>query len=218
MKASLKWKIAQKLEIGWWRRYLRQKNPEEYLAWKKAYWQSFYQHIAAQIPIEPHWQIADLGCGPAGIFCLFSEYSVQAVDPLIPLYKSRLQVFDPDKYPNVNFVTSTLEAFTPDHTFQLTFCLNAINHVSNLSLAFQKLGLLTAEGGYCALSIDAHNYNLLKWLFRLVPGDALHPHQHNRTEYEEMFMNAGFELQKTQLIKKGGIFNYYLLLGKKVTP
>jgi 2-polyprenyl-6-hydroxyphenyl methylase/3-demethylubiquinone-9 3-methyltransferase len=38
---SLKWKIAQFFEIRWWRNYLSEKSKDEYLAWKRNYWQQF---------------------------------------------------------------------------------------------------------------------------------------------------------------------------------
>ena len=35
---TMKWKLAQFLELIWWKRYLRKKKVSEYVVWKKEYW------------------------------------------------------------------------------------------------------------------------------------------------------------------------------------
>jgi len=212
---TLKWRLAQRLERWWWRRYLKGQSPETYREWKSAYWKQFYALIESDVALVPGDTIADIGCGPAGIFSFFRNNPVTAVDPLLDSYEGDLDVFKKSDYPNTRFITSSIEDFEAQEQFNLVCCLNAINHVSDLPLAFSKLYALTNEGGYCALSIDAHNHAFLKHLFRTIPGDALHPHQYDLQEYEEMMVKAGFRLLKTELYKKQPIFNYYLLLGKK---
>lgn len=212
---TLKWKLAQKLERLWWRRYLHGQSPQEYKTWKQAYWQKFYALIAADVALQANAHVADIGCGPAGIFSFFKDYEVTAVDPLLDSYENDLSVFNKEDYPHTRFITSSIEDFEASHPFDLVCCLNAINHVSDLALAFTKLCEATKVGGYCALSIDAHNHGFLKHLFRAVPGDALHPHQYDLQEYEAMMVAAGFTMQRTELYKKHPIFNYYILLGKK---
>jgi len=215
MKKTLKWKLAQKLEKLWWKRYLAKKSPSDYLTWKKEYWQQFFSHYENTINLKTTDLIADLGCGPAGIFTIFKNNKVAAVDPLLHEYEKGLEVFNPNLYPNVEFVNSSLEEFEPNKKFNAVFCLNAINHVNNLVASFNKLSQITALGGYCLLSIDAHNNSLLKHLFRAIPGDALHPHQYDLKEYQVFFTDAGFELIDVKLYKTHPIFNYYVLLGKK---
>lgn len=212
---TLKWKVAQRLERWWWRRYLKGQSPETYKEWKQEYWQRFFSLIEGDVALKKEDLIADIGCGPAGIFSFFKEFKVTAVDPLLDSYERDLKVFEKSDYPHTRFVTSSIEDFEANEAFDLVCCLNAINHVSDLDRAFSKLSDFTKEGGYCALSIDAHNHSFLKHLFRAIPGDALHPHQYDLKEYEEMMSNAGFKLIRTELYKKHPIFNYYLLLGKK---
>jgi len=214
MKKTLKWRIAQKLERLWWKRYLHKQSPEEYSAWKNAYWEKLYGNFAIEIDLKPNALITDLGCGTAGIYTIFKNYKVVAVDPLIDTYEQDLHVFDKQHYQNTTFVNSTIEEFNHPEKFDLICCLNAINHVSNLELAFKKLTDLSKPGTYCLLSIDAHNSNFLKHLFRAVPGDALHPHQQDLKEYQAMMKHVGFEIVETKLYKKHPIFNYYLILGK----
>jgi len=215
LEKTLKWKFAQKLERLWWKRYLHKQTPEVYKAWKNAYWEKLFNYFAIDIDLKPNALIADIGCGPAGIFSIFQNYEVVAVDPLLDSYAHDLAVFNKEDYPNTQFVNAGIEEFNWPQTFDLLCCLDAINHVSNLTLAFEKLFALTKPGGFCLLSTDAHNHNFLKHLFKTIPGDALHPHQYNLAEYQDMFKSAGFELLKTELYKTHPIFNYYLLLGKK---
>jgi len=94
---------------------------------------------------------------------------------------------------------------------------NGNYYVRALKASFEKLNEITTSGGYCLLSIDAHNYEILKFIFRTIPGGALHPHQYNLKEYKEMFQNAGFEIIDVNLNKPQFIFNYYVLLGRKIT-
>ena len=65
---SLRWQIAQWFELRWWRRYLSGKDKERYYSWKKQYWNDLLEQIADVLPYKELGSIADLGCGPAGIF------------------------------------------------------------------------------------------------------------------------------------------------------
>lgn len=215
LKKTLKWRIAQKLERWWWQQYLNKQTPEEYRKWKTEYWKKFYGIVKDIVNLEPSQSIADLGCGPAGIYTIFTQNKVIAVDPLLGKYEEDLSLFNKSDYPNIDFVTSGIEDFNIENPFELVCCLNAINHVNNLQLSFQKLADATIENGYCLLSVDAHNHKLLKHLFRAIPGDALHPHQYDLSEYQQMMIDVGFEIVKTELYKRHPIFNYYLLLAKK---
>ncbi|MFY0675082.1 MAG: class I SAM-dependent methyltransferase [Bacteroidia bacterium] len=215
MKKTLKWRIAQKLERLWWQQYLKKQSPEEYRKWKTEYWQKFYGIVADTVDLKSNSTIADLGCGPAGIYTIFTKNKVTAADPLLDKYEQDLNVFNKADYPNVDFVTSSIENFEIKNPFDLVCCLNAINHVSDLRLSFLKLAEATKSNAYCLLSIDAHNHQFLKHLFRAIPGDALHPHQYDLKEYEHMMVDVGFEIVKTDLYKRHPIFNYYLLLAKK---
>lgn len=217
MAKTLKWQVAQRLEKRWWQSYLSNKQPLEYLIWKKQYWKNFlgcFQHL---VDIKPTDSIADIGCGPAGIFTLFESNEVTAVDPLLNHYQNELSIFNKSEYSNVRFVSSSFEDFHPTEQFNFVFCLNAINHFSNLELSFKKLNNITELSGYCVLSIDAHNHEFLKFLFRAIPGDALHPHQYNLEEYKTLFERVGFEIEDVSLKKSQSVFNYYTLIGKKTS-
>ncbi|MCC6459957.1 MAG: class I SAM-dependent methyltransferase [Saprospiraceae bacterium] len=209
----LRWRFAQFFELLWWRLYLRRKEKPAYLAWKKAYWERFLER-AGNKP-QPGSAVLDAGCGPAGIFMALPHCRVDAVDPLLRRYAASLPHFDPQDYPQVRFLEQTLESFLPEQPYSTVFCLNAINHVANLPLALDRLSSLTQAGGRLWVSVDAHRWSGLKALFRCIPGDILHPHQHSLEEYEKMLLNRGLVLDAPLLIAPGLIFNYYLLMAQQ---
>ncbi|MEN0003461.1 MAG: methyltransferase domain-containing protein [Bacteroidota bacterium] len=208
-----RWQIAQWTERRWWQQYLRRQPVAEYLERKKAYW----QRVLKQVEFFPvmNQRVLDAGCGPAGIFTIFPEHQVVAIDPLVEMYEQDLAHFERAWYPNVDFRVAKLEGFEAEYPFDIVFCLNAINHVADIRLAFQHLAKATKAGGTLLLSIDAHNYGVLKAIFQLLPGDVLHPHQYDLAEYQAMLEEHAFEVEATYCLKQQFIFNYYLIKAKK---
>lgn len=211
----LRWRIAQWVELRWWKRYLGDKNKSDYLAWKMAYWQNLLQDVLGKQHLPADKSVIDLGCGPSGIYMAFAENDVVAVDPLIEKYERDLSLFSRTDYPNVVFKTSSIEDYTDEKKYDYVFCLNAINHVADIHLAYQKMSNLLAENGQLVFSVDAHNYSLFKRLFRAVPGDVLHPHQYDLVEYERMLNEVGIQVKKTVKLKQEFFFNHYVFLATK---
>lgn len=210
---NIRWKIAQSAEIRWWQQYLRHKPKADYLLWKRQYWTDFLIKIGVQPSYND--RILDAGCGPAGIFTIFNENEVVAIDPLLDDYESKLDHFDRQQYPNVHFEHIALENYINNQPFSLVFCLNAINHVADLDHCFDQLVEQTEQGGTLVVSIDAHNYSIFKHIFRLLPGDILHPHQYDLEEYKTMLADRNISIQNTVLVKKEFLFNYYTIVGQK---
>lgn len=169
---SLRWKLAQSIEKRWWNRYLKNKNPDDYLKWKRNYWRSFLSDI--DCPKPSNLRILDAGCGPAGIFLILDQNEVIAFDPLLSKYKD-LSAFRPDDVPWVHFEETLLEEFSAP-LFDEIYCTNAINHVRDLKAGLQKLLDLLKPGGTLIVSTDCHKFGLFKFLFRLTQWDVLHPH------------------------------------------
>ncbi|MES2416663.1 MAG: class I SAM-dependent methyltransferase [Bacteroidota bacterium] len=215
MKKSKRWRVAQYFEAQWWRNYLKNKDVDSYLTWKKKYWAGVLQQIETNVKPAEGMKILDAGCGPAGIFIALQPHEVTAIDPLLAQYAQDLTHFNPAMYPYVEFETIALENFERNGIFDLVFCLNAINHVSDLKTAFLQLYNSTKKGGKLIVSIDAHNYRLFKQLFRLQPADILHPHQYDLKEYGEMLTNLGCTIVQTVLLKREFLFNHYLLVARK---
>lgn len=216
MIKTLRWRTAQFFEALWWKNYLVKKDVAAYLSYKVNYWNKILATIATEVAIKPHDRILDAGCGPAGIFIALSDYKVSAFDPLLDTYAKELPHFKFEMYPYVKFKTDTLESFESEEQFDVVFCMNAINHVSELDKAFLTLYKHTKQGGRIVVSIDAHNHKFYKHLFRLQPADILHPHQYDLPEYSEMLRSLGCEISQTALVKKEYLFNHYILVAKKL--
>ena len=99
--------------------------------------------------------------------------------------------------------------------YDAIFCLNAINHVADLAHCFDVLVAAAKKGGKLVVSIDAHNYKLLKHIFQALPGDILHPHQYDLAEYQAMLTTRGCSIDKVILKKHEFIFDYYVLVATK---
>lgn len=204
--------MAQFAELKWWRNYLRDKNIADYLAWKKKYWQDLLDQCG--IEKDKELRVLDAGCGPSGMFMMFAENDCVAFDPLIQEYEE-LPHFSSKDYPHVNFVKAGLEDFQTQKKFDLIFCMNAINHVRDIDKSMKNLGEWASSGSELVLSIDAHNFAFFKFLFRLLPGDILHPHQYDLKEYCRMIKEAGFSIEKEICLKKEFFFDYYVVVARK---
>lgn len=209
-KPTLRWRIAQWLEIRWWRNYLRKQNVTAYAQQKRNYWQRLL--AALKLSFTDQQTMLDAGCGPAGIFMILQDHQVDAVDPLLDQYEQQLIHFAPLDYPWVQFYTSSIEAYSIEKRYDTTFCLNAINHVANWNQGLDKISDLTKPDGTLVVGIDVHRYPFLKFLFRLLPGDVLHPHQHDREDYRKALNSRGWQITKELTWKKGLIFDYWLVV------
>lgn len=208
-----KWKIAQALEWRWWYFYLAQYPKQDYLNNKRAYWERML--LAAGLAPEKSMRLLDAGCGPAGLFILPLGGSVDALDPLLEQYQRRLPHFDPDDFPDVKFIPRPLEGFQPAGLYDVVWCFNAINHVENLELAAASLVEALQPGGLLVVSVDVHKYARLKKIFQYLPGDVLHPHQFDAKDYEALFLSFDLSLLRRKTLKKGLIFDYYLMVFEK---
>ena len=214
---TFRWKIAQAAEIRWWQGYLKNKPTTDYAVWKTKYWQDLLAEIGLNHKNTEGGKILDAGCGPAGIFMIFKNQDVDALDPLLGEYEAKLPHFRTKNYPNVQFFSQPLESFSDKKdVYDTVFCLNAINHVADLQRAFDVLVDATKSGGTLVVSIDAHNYGFLKTIFQALPGDVLHPHQFDLAEYSAMLTSRGCRIERTLLKKTEFIFNYYVLVATKL--
>ena len=207
--------MAQAAEIRWWRLYLRSRVKEDYLTRKRHYWARVLD--AAGVRIEPGMEVLDAGCGPAGIFIHLESCRVTALDPLLDAYQAGLPHFHPADYPWARFVNRQLEAYEPESPFGLVCCLNAINHVADLPRCLDVLTRSLRPEGKMLLGVDVHRYGLLKTLFRILPGDILHPQQHDLQDYRAMLEARGLQVERCVRLKKGRIFHYQVLVASRAS-
>ncbi len=205
---SYKWKLAQYLEVRWWKNY-QKKLGKEYLGNKKDYWQKIL--AAADISAPVNKDVLDVGCGPSGIYTVMDGNRVQAVDPLLDQYESAIDFFTQNNYPEVHFFAQPFEDFDVVQTYDHVYCLNAINHFRDIEVSVQKLYACLRPGGTLLVGIDGHRHGFLKKIFQTIHMDLLHPVQMSLADYEALFSKRGFTTQKTVQYTTGNIFNYYLL-------
>jgi len=215
---QLKWQLAQSAERKWWKHYLKTKDTQSYLSWKKAYWKNLLDQTGIDFDQYSGERVLDVGCGPAGVFIQLTHFKMDAVDPLLDYYNSQLAQFSYDLYPNVAFSAQPFETFSPPQKYKLIFCLNAINHFTHLEKSALKIVNSLDDEGCLIVSNDTHNYKLIKLLFRLFPGDILHPHQMDQQDCFELFMDkpsANMSLVTNHYMKKGVLFDHQLMVFKK---
>jgi 2-polyprenyl-3-methyl-5-hydroxy-6-metoxy-1,4-benzoquinol methylase len=214
----LRWKIAQWFELQWWKRYLSGKSKEEYIAWKTNYWLQLMRTLELERTIEEANTIIDFGCGPFGLPLANQQWKKEltAVDPLLDEYAATIPFFNKKDYPETHFVTKSIEDFSSSITYNIVFCMNAINHVHAIDKAFDVVVNSAQQNSTIVVSIDAHNFSFFKFLFRLIPGDILHPHQYDLKEYSSFLERRNCAIEKTVCIKKEFFFDHYVLVARKL--
>jgi 2-polyprenyl-6-hydroxyphenyl methylase/3-demethylubiquinone-9 3-methyltransferase len=202
--------MAQALERRWWKRYLGNKSPAEYRSWKRRYWLELLAPHRDALHLDQPQRLLDAGCGPAGINLALDGHTVTALDPLLDHYSVELPAFAALQVPGVTYLSAPLEGFRPALPFDGVCCLNAINHVNDLDAALDTLGAVVRPGGWLLLGVDVHRSLALRNLFRAIPGDALHPHQHTAAEYRGFLEARGWRVDDQRCLKPGKIFDYVL--------
>jgi 2-polyprenyl-6-hydroxyphenyl methylase/3-demethylubiquinone-9 3-methyltransferase len=207
--SSQRWRVAQFFEIRWWQRYLGQQDWSAYLIRKQAYWLRILDVLDASI--NPEATVLEAGCGPAGLFIILPNRQVDAVDPLLNKYQEKLPGFSLTQWPHIRFHAQRLEDFQPANTYDWICCFNAINHVDDWADGLDRLTAAAKPGSTLLLGVDVHRFAALKSLFRAIPGDILHPHQHDREDYRKALNARNWAVEYEHTWKKGGIFDYCLI-------
>ena len=147
---------------------------------------------------------------------IFTHQQTTAFDPLLDAYETDLPHFKKEMYPTVAFITASLEEYNAIDTFDVVFCINAINHVKDIEGATKQLVKSAKKGAKMIISIDAHNHPWLQPFFKMIPGDILHPHQYNLEEYIDLFEKCGIKTLRTICLKKEFVFDYHVVIGEKI--
>lgn len=193
---------------------MRHLDWDEYVEDKRRHWRKVLSQLGVQI--VPGERALDAGCGPAGIFTILHEQKVDALDPLLEEYEKKLPGFQRDQFPYVHFQQLMLEQLEVKETYDLIFCMNAINHVADLNLALGRLVQALKPNGTLVLSVDAHRHSFFKFIFRLIPGDVLHPQQDDIADYQRYLLAQGLKIERIEVLKKGWVFDYVVFKAKKL--
>ncbi len=210
-----KWQLAQSLEKRWWKQYLGGKNPEEYLHWKRAYWEGVWQMTGWEQPRD--LQVVDAGCGPAGIFIWLQACEVFAFDPLLDAYQAFAPTLQAEEFPWVRFRQTSLEEMGPGDglEFDLVCCTNALNHVRSLEKATENLVRMGRKRSRFLLTLDVHRTRLGKWMLQSIPLDVLHPQQGRLEDYLSLLESRKLESLRVEVIRPGKGFDHALITGIK---
>lgn len=212
-----RWQLAQSLEQRWWTRYTGKKRPEEYLTWKRSYWQNYIQHLPASLQYKLQAEtlrILDVGCGPAGIFIVLQNHCVDCVDPLLPRY-IHLEIFDPGWYPHATFHARRAEEWQPPAPYDIIFCTNALDHMKDWKIALQRMASWLKAGGFLVLSVDISS-NPVGTLLKLLPFDLLHPHKITHTHLITTARRNSLYLLSWQVLRRRPHAIYTLYVMRKV--
>ena len=206
--AALRWRVAQYLEGRWWRYYLKGKPPDVYLREKSAYWERTLDRLGWEV--RQGRRVLDAGCGPAGVFIYLHERErVTALDPLLGNYEANLPIFSTRNYPAVTFLRQPLEQPLGNQApFDAIYCFNAINHVAGWESSFDRLTECARPGTKMIMTSDVHRHGILLRIFRLLPGDALHPQQHGPGAYRAALHRRGWVIDREEELRREGIFSY----------
>jgi hypothetical protein len=131
-------------------------------------------------------------------------------------YATTIPFFNKQDYSGTHFITQSMEDFSSLEKFNLVFCMNAINHVHSMDKAFDVVVGSAQQNSNIVVSIDAHNFSFFKFLFRLIPGDILHPHQYDLKEYSSVFGKQKLCDRTSVCIKQEFFFNHYVLVARKL--
>lgn len=209
---SLRWSISQYFEFRWWKNYLRTKKYDDYILWKKKYWEDFLHKIQIDLPSGKN--ILDAGCGPAGIFINLNNNRVVAIDSLLKIYQEN-GYLKQQLYPYTKFINIPIEEYLNESAFDMVFCINAINHVRDINASLHQISKNLKDEGLLIISTDAHRHKPLKKLFQWIPGDIMHPQQYNMKDYEVLLDKHKFNIIKKITLKSGTIFDYCVFIAIK---
>jgi SAM-dependent methyltransferase len=202
----MRWSIAQWFEKQWWTNYLKDRDVEEYLTWKRDYWTKFCNELY----LDYSKSTIDLGCGPAGLFILPDFKDLTSVDPLLDKYQESFPLHFQST--NATFIHSTLEDFTIDQKFGNVCSFNCINHTKDIDQSVKNIVSCASPNAKIYISVDVHKYQILRFLLRLFPFDILHPHQMNIEDYRSLFVRHHLKIEQEILSKKGNVFDYFVFV------
>ncbi len=212
MAHQWRWQLAQSMEWRWWVYYLGKKDRDIYLRSKGAYWRRVWDQLGLP-ESAPDWRVLDAGCGPAGLGLIMSGIQVDAVDPLLDIYWSHLNMPRAADFPNVRFHTCTLENYHCPATYDLVFCWNVINHVRDPQTVVANLVNAGRPGATIILSTDVHRREWLASVFRRLPGDVLHPQQYGPAYYQNLLIKNGVQVQSATCWKSSWLFDFMVWKG-----
>jgi SAM-dependent methyltransferase len=192
--SDYRWEIAQKLEKTCWENIREKVNSEEYLEKKTHFWRKVLRELPPEIKLDENTRILDVGCGPSGILLAIDSGELYGLDSLMDYY---LRSFPHLLTRNISWIKGRIENFAHPEKFDLVFMMNTLDHTFNPEQAIHSIKHILRAGGYVVVTVNCHNYKVLKWYFEIFNRfvDAYHPFQYTARDIKKLFKD--FKLVKT---------------------
>ncbi|MCF7859519.1 MAG: class I SAM-dependent methyltransferase [Candidatus Cloacimonetes bacterium] len=212
MHNNVKWKLAQFLELNWWRFYFKDKSKEKYYSDKMKYLLRILKSLEYTLDDFTGKNILNAGCGPAGFFILLNEAKITAVDPLLNRYEKKIEFFNMSDYPNVKFESISVEDFQPEIKYEFIFCINMLDHVREPEKVIRVFKNVLADEGKVIVLVDTNKYKLLIKLMNVLPLNPLHPQQLTNEEYINLFKRNNLKPLSNFTFKKKLLYDYKAMI------
>mgnify|MGYP000293535628 CR=1 FL=1 len=102
-----------------------------------------------------------------------------------------------------------IQLYFQNSNYYFTFCNVLIHQLSLVDRFFVFLLVFLLDEGLL-------DFSFFKFLFRLIPGDILHPHQYDLKEYSRFLESRNCKIEQAVCIKQEFFFDHYVLVARKL--
>ncbi len=139
-------------------------------------WARLVHYLDQRSLVKKRRRILDVGGKATTIFLALPGSHRYAVDPVYGhLFEQHPFLGDLEQYRGVTFVALPVEELV-EEPFDLIFCINALDHVSEVDVVASRLKQLLAPGGVFVLIVDCYADKAVRDLVRWFDVDVPHPH------------------------------------------
>ena len=186
---TLKWKRAQKKELECWSYNQPRISGPRYMALKREYWKNIMKTTGISLSslTRPGVSVLEAGCGPTGVFILFSQKqkNYDILDPLLDEYES---LYAHAFNAGTKFACA-LEELEAKKSYDIILVINAIDHCQDITAFLAKLHQLLAPGGKVYIAVNTHKRKWTAALWRLFQPllEPHHPFHFTTAQFKTLF-------------------------------
>ena len=182
-----RWKRAQDYEKR--HRVRNELSDEKFMAvlnYPNFDWDFFWSSV--NLKMNKNTTLLDVGSAGKPVFINIKEGNKYSIDPMVEVrLKIRPILVDLYKDNNIKGLSIPLEEFNEDVKFDVIFCLNMLDHVSNYKPIIKKMDMILKEEGYLNLRIDLHTNSITKWIKNFFQPEPPHPHHFMKKDILKLF-------------------------------
>ena len=192
-----RWKLAQKSEEEFWKKYTSKSLPHEKYS-KKA--KILLRKLGEFIDINKNTKVLQIGCGPLDLINYFGDMKKYSLDPLADFYKER---FDVD-YKDTNLVKGMGENLPyEDKSFDIVLLPNVLDHTTNPEKVLSEIKRVLKDKGIFYFDVYFYQKNFLRlasiWRFfnkilRKKIFNPTHPYMFTLKEVKELISSRFYFL------------------------